>query len=97
MLTFLGELEKKLPRDVEIYEFSSDDNQAVITMQVSDKEKAAGVIDTLRGFESLMNVTVNSISEEWLKDSEGNIVSESSVIRFMVICQYYPLYETTEE
>lgn len=97
LLTFLGELEKKLPRDVIVYEFSSDDAQAVITMQVTDKEKAAGVIDALREFESLMNVSVNSILEEWLEDTEGNKVSERPVIRFTVVCEYYPLYENVEE
>ncbi|MBE5874159.1 MAG: hypothetical protein E7287_07085 [Lachnospiraceae bacterium] len=97
LLNFLEELEKKLPKDAIVYEFSSDDSQAVITMQVTDKEKAAGVIDTLRGFESLMNVSVSSILEEWLEDSEGNYVSERPVIRFTVICKYYPLYEKAEE
>ena len=97
LLSFLGELEKKLPRDATVYEFSSDDMQAVLTLQVTDKEKAAGVIDTLRGFESLMEVSVNSIAEEWMRDSEGNKVSEKPVIRFTVICRYYPLFDTTEE
>ena len=66
-------------------------------MQVTDKEKAAGVIDALREFESLMNVSVNSILEEWLEDTEGNKVSERPVIRFTVKCEYYPLYENVEE
>lgn len=64
LVAFLEELEEKLPADAEVREFSSDGTQAVIAIQTMDMEEAAKVIQTLRGFDSLMNVSVAGISTE---------------------------------
>lgn len=89
ILEFLSELEEKLPSDVEVTEFSSDDEQCVITMRVSDKETAAGVIKMFREFESLSSVTVDNITEE-KNDSETSILEEdgSATIYFSINCVY---------
>ena len=89
VLEFLGELEEKLPSDVEVTEFSSDDEQCVITMRVADKETAAGVIKMFREFESLSSVTVDSITEEKNEDG-GSILEEdgSATIYFSINCVY---------
>lgn len=78
-----------MPADVEFTEFVSDDEQCVITMRVADKETAAGVIEIFRDFESLLSVTVESITEE--KDGDGKDISEedgSSTIYFTINCVY---------
>lgn len=75
ILEFLAELEQKLPQDVEVTEFSSDDEQCIMYMKVADKEVAAGVINMLREFASLESVTVESIKEE-LPDESGDKLSK---------------------
>ncbi len=89
ILDFLSELEEKMPADVEFTEFVSDDEQCVITMRVADKETAAGVIEIFRGFESLLSVSVDSITEE--KTGEGRDISDedgSATIYFTINCVY---------
>jgi type IV pilus assembly protein PilM len=75
LLIFLGELEQNLPSDVVIEEFSSDDNQCSLNMNVADKETAAKVVETLRQFDSVMEVQVESLEEEEVKDEDGNSVA----------------------
>lgn len=81
ILEFLTELEEKLPQDVEVTDFSSDESQCVISMRVSDKEKAAGVIKTLREFETIQSLTVESIIEEKLDEEMDSLdnMSETTV------------------
>ena len=62
ILLFLQELEEKMPKDVVISQFSSDDKQFTMSVKVSDKETAAGVIKTLREFKSIMSVSTPSIT-----------------------------------
>ncbi len=71
ILDFLAELEEKMPRDVEITNFTSDDEACVMTMRVADKETAAGVINNLRAFNSVADVVVENINEELLDDGES--------------------------
>jgi type IV pilus assembly protein PilM len=73
IVDFLEELEKVLPSDVEISDFSSTDTTCVMTMMVDSKETAAGVINNLRTFESIDSLTVSSIS-----DDDASIDSEDS-------------------
>lgn len=63
ILKFFEELEKTLPSTVVIQSLASDDEQVVMTMTVDDKETAAGVINNIREFDSLMSVSVPSIKE----------------------------------
>ena len=96
ILNFLGELEEKLPADVSVLEFSSDDDQAVLRMQVADKDTAAGVIQNLRGFASLQYVSMSSmqeVEEEIEGEEERDDQEEAEVRRYVefgVICTYYP-------
>lgn len=103
LLVFLGELEEKLPYDVVIEEFLSDDKQCVMQIDVADKRTAAKVLDTLRGFDSVMQVTMDSLEEEEkkLEDDERTtnsddkvskeLVLEDTYISFTVHCIYYPV------
>lgn len=91
ILDFLAELEEKMPRDVELTDFSSDDEQCIMTMRVVDKETAAGVIKNLREFESLGNVTVESIIEESEDDNDNDSVpfeERETTVSFTVTCKY---------
>lgn len=87
LIAFLGELEEKLPADALLTEFTSNSEQAVLNMQVADKEQAAKVIETLRGFDSLMSVSVTGIAvveieeesseAEALKEALGEILEDA--------------------
>jgi Tfp pilus assembly PilM family ATPase len=68
IVAFLEELEEKLPTDVEMSDFYSDDTQVVMSLKVADKETAAGVINKIRDFDSLESVVVSSITEEVNED-----------------------------
>lgn len=89
ILDFLDELEKQLPKYVEMTEFTSNDEMCVMTMRVDDKETAAGVINRLRDFASVKSVTVESITEE--TPEEGNDVdinTTDTMIYFTITCYY---------
>lgn len=94
IIAFFEELEMNLPSDVEMTDFSSDDEQCVMTIRVGDKETAAGIIKMLREFESLESVTVESLIEEVTEDSlEGIMVetlqgNEVKTVNFTVTCTY---------
>lgn len=90
VLDFLAELEEKMPAEVEFTEFSSDEMECTITMRVSDKETAAGVIKTLREFETLSYVTVESIIEDAVDaDARGNVLENNeTTVSFTVTAAY---------
>jgi type IV pilus assembly protein PilM len=89
ILDFLEELEAMLPADVEVSDFSSDDTECVITMSVSDKETAAGVINNFRNFESLSSVTVTSITEETADNElDDDLSSDNKIINFTITAEY---------
>lgn len=89
ILDFLGELEIKLPSDAEVTEFSSDDTECLIAIRVTDKETAAGVIDKMRGFSSLLNVSVDSIVEESnIESQDAALDSNNTTVVFTLNCTY---------
>lgn len=90
ILDFLAELERTLPAEVEVTQFTSDDDQAVMTMNVADKETAAGIILKLRGFESLSGVSVNALTEvhEEVQETEEQEAEEIRYVTFTVTCTY---------
>lgn len=69
-------------------EFSSDDIQAALRMQVADKDTAAGVIQNLRGFASLQNVTMSSMQE--MEEETDDQEEVRRYVELGVICTYYP-------
>ena len=90
VLDFLAELEEKMPTEVEFTEFSSDDMECTITMRVSDKETAAGIIKNLREFETLSSVTVESIIEDAVDaDAAGSVLEHNeTTVSFTVTAAY---------
>lgn len=89
ILDFLEELEQKLPSDVEVSEFTSNDTECVISLRVADKETAAGVISVMRDFESLLSVEVDSVTEETTENgSQDELGSDNTTVVFTMTCQY---------
>lgn len=94
IIDFLEELEEKMPSDIEVTDFSSDDEMCVMTIRIDEKEKAAGIIKNLREFESLESVTVESLVEEVNDNSPEGIFedivegNEVKTINFTVTCTY---------
>lgn len=88
ILVFLAELEQTLPEDAVISTFSSNDTNVVMALQLSDKETAAGFIANMREFDSLMSITVSSISEVKMVDPETK--EEVTRVSFTMTGTYYP-------
>lgn len=76
LLAFLAEMEEKFPEEAELEAFLSDDEVAEIKFNVSDKETAAKVIETFRGFESVMLVTVDNVVEEEMTEVQAIIARQ---------------------
>ncbi len=92
ILNFISELEEKLPADVSVMEFSSNDDYAVLLIQAADKDTAAGIIQTLRDFVSLQYVAVDSIQEveEEIEQAEDEEAEVRRYVEFTINCTYYP-------
>lgn len=88
ILDFLSELEEKLPQDVEVTEFTSNDEQCIITMRVADKETAAGVIKVMREFSTLASLSVESIMEE-TEDNEAEFGDNAETYVVFTLNAYY--------
>lgn len=103
LVKFLEELQEKMPHDVVIQQFASDDTQCVIVFDVANKDNAAKTVNTIRDFESVMLVTVDSIEEEEKElpkearqaKSVGDEPEELSMVETVTVvtmnCYYYPV------
>ena len=60
---FLEELEKKMPSNMVISEFRTDDTMFAMNVAVLDRNTAIGIIETLRTFDTVQDVVVTSIEE----------------------------------
>ena len=89
LIAFLEELEEKLPADAELTELTSDNTQAVLTIKVTDKEKAAKVIQTLRGFDSIMDVSIGALDKEDIDQAAEEAENGDPRVLFSIICSYY--------
>ena len=88
IVEFLEELEQKMPANMTISEFTSNDSNFTMSCRVEDKNAAIGVIESLRTFDSLENVSISGINEVYevlepgdakdiLKDVEGDADEET--------------------
>ena len=75
--TFIEELEKKMPSDITVENFSSTGTQVSFSMRVGSKSAAANTIMQLRTFESLSTVTTTGIDE-----------AEDGTVSLSVLCTY---------
>lgn len=73
----LGELEDKLPSNVNVISFSSDAQQVIINMKVQTKDDVGETVEQMRTFNSLVpeRVTVTSIVEEEDQESGEHTVN----------------------
>lgn len=78
----IEELEEKLPADVEVTSFSTSITGISLTLQVADKNEAAGTILQLRTFDNFEDVSLTGINE--MEDEENN----TSFVQFSVTCTY---------
>lgn len=74
---FLGELEDKLPSNVNVVSLTSDAYQVVINMKVQTKDDAGETVEQMRTFNSLVPnlVTVTSLVEEENEESGERVVN----------------------
>lgn len=91
LIAFLEELEEKLPADAQLTEFSSDDTQASLTMKVADKEQAAKIIQTLRDFDSVLDVSIGALDKEDMDKAAEEAAEGDAKVVFNIICTYKPL------
>ncbi len=105
LVSFLEELEIKLPADAVMTDFLSDQDKAVLSLVVRTKEEAAKVIQVIREFDSIQEVVVTGIEESGTSDEpnmEVPAVGEGDVFidggyKFNVECTYYPVSANTQE
>ena len=90
LVLFLEELEQKLPSDIILSDFVSNDTSITLNMKATSLEEAAKIFQILRGFESVMDVKVGATTSE---DNSSNEEEEDEVkyMSFSVICYYYPV------
>ncbi len=90
---FLGELEDKLPANVNVISFSSDAYEVSINMRVQTKDDAGAAVEQMRTFQSLIpeRVTVASLVEE------ENEESGERVVNFTVTAAYQDVGYMSEE
>ncbi len=77
IVAFLGELEKKMPSNMIISEFTSNDTYFTMSVRVEDKNTAIGIVETLRGFDSLQSVGISNIDEVYeLVDMDSDFAKQ---------------------
>lgn len=84
IVNFLIELEKVVPSSIQVMSFSSNGSNMVMVMQVDTKEEAAKLINEMRQFDSLADISVASINEQY--DDTGN-----SKVDFSITGTYAPV------
>lgn len=92
LVAFMEELETKILQSACVLEFTSMGDMAVIKFQANDYEEAAKIIETMRTFKSLANVTSSEIMEVKVEAREATANTEaveaSQHVEFEVICYY---------
>lgn len=95
---FLGELEDKLPSNVNVISMSSNAYEVVINMRVLTKDDAGEAVEQMRTFHSLVpdQVTVTSLVEEENQESGEHAVNFTVTAPYQAV-GYEPEEEETEE
>lgn len=79
IVAFLTELEQKLPSNIALQSIDSSATECLLTFNIPDVEEVAKVVQILRGFESALDVTVDSVAEvtvdlEKYNEEEGTML-----------------------
>ena len=96
LIAFLEELEEKLPADAELTEFTSDGTAATLTLKVVDKEQAAKIIQNLRDFDSVLDVSIGALDKEDIDEAAEDAAEGDPRVIFSIICTYKPVVATEE-
>jgi len=75
---FLEELEEKMPSNMKISEFTTDDLHFSMSVEVVDRNTAIGMLETLRTFDSVNTIILEGINENLveLSDEELQLVAD---------------------
>ena len=91
IVKFLGELENVVPASIQVLAFKSDYENMVMTLEVDTKEEATSLINEMRNFSSLADISVSTITED-ADDDGGNIR-----VTFTITGAYAPVTMATED
>ncbi len=89
LVSFINELEKKMPSEINVISFSATTDGVAINVCVGSKEAVADVISQLRTFDSILVTNISSIIES--TDETG-----ATTVEFTVSCTYVPSVDTLE-
>ncbi|WP_026508194.1 pilus assembly protein PilM [Butyrivibrio sp. MC2013] len=78
LVNFIGDLEERLPAGSVVSSISSDASTVSISLMVTGKDEAAEAIRQIRKFETLSDLTVESISDTYAPDA-SHLVSMTLV------------------
>jgi type IV pilus assembly protein PilM len=81
LVAFIGELEQKMPSEINVLTISAGENSVYLNIEVTSKATAADVIAQLRTFDTITVGNLSTITET--KDE-----SELSTVSFSVDCTY---------
>lgn len=80
---FLEELEEKMPSNMAISQFTTDDTHFSMNVEVIDRNTAIGVLETLRTFDSISSISIDAIEEKeerLTEEAVANLVAGTIVI-----------------
>lgn len=112
LVQFIGELEEKMPSSFVVSNFSSTTTTVTFDLSVDSKVSSAMVVQQLRTFDSISQITISSVTEGGnddevvgVMDEEGNLdfstgetddSTESKAV-FTVTCTYKTISELNAE
>jgi type IV pilus assembly protein PilM len=89
-VAFIGELEQKMPSEINVLTISAGENSVYLNIEVTSKSAAADVIAQLRTFDTITVGNLSTITET--KDESG-----LSTVSFSVDCTYVNTVTAEEE
>ena len=90
LISFIEEMEEKMPSVIQVTSFSSDAEKVNMNMKVSSKEELANVVQELRNFKAVSDIEINGVSDVI---DDNNI----RVVEFSVSCTYKSMEELAAE
>jgi type IV pilus assembly protein PilM len=90
LVEFIGELEQKMPSEINVLTISASETSVNLNIEVTSKAAVADVIAQLRTFDTITVGNLSTITET--KDE-----SETSTVSFSVDCTYVDPVTDTEE
>lgn len=89
IVKFFEELELKMPTDVRLTQFGSSTQAATLGFTVNDYEEGAKILQILRGFSTVRDVSASEFVERTITDERGAEIGVE--YNFEAVCTYYPV------